>query len=201
VNGCTICECMMTQCNHYIRKCSFFTPCCSNIYACRFCHDHAENHELDRTSVQLIVCSQCSKKQPLATHCTDCGIRFGMYTCLQCRLFDDEDKQQFHCDKCGVCRVGGAENYFHCNVCDICLQKSLLQSHKCRNESGRDVCPVCFEQVHSSSEPSFVPKCGHFIHLKCYQLIEKFGHMQCPLCKQDYADGGEVRRGFQYLYN
>lgn len=22
-----------------------------------------------------------------------------------CRLFDDEDKKQFHCDQCGICRL------------------------------------------------------------------------------------------------
>ena len=27
------------------------------------------------------------------------------YFCYECKLYDDEDKQQFHCDGCGICRV------------------------------------------------------------------------------------------------
>lgn len=176
------------ECKHYTRRCSFLTPCCNNIYPCRFCHDADESHELDRTSIEKIICRQCSREQEPATHCVNCGIRFGLYTCLECWLFDDADKQQFHCDKCGLCRVGGVENYFHCDTCDICLQKSLRLSHKCRNESGKDRCPVCFENIHSSSESSFVPKCGHFIHFHCFKLIEKFQHRRCPMCSQPYHE-------------
>jgi RING finger/CHY zinc finger protein 1 len=27
---------------------------------------------------------------------------------------DDISKEQFHCDLCGICRVGGRQNFFHC---------------------------------------------------------------------------------------
>lgn len=178
----------MDNCKHYIRKCFFYTPCCNKIYKCRFCHDAAEgDHELDRSLVFEIVCSQCNLKQPLSTHCRGCDIRFGMYTCLECRLFDDTDKKQFHCDKCGVCRVGGRDNFFHCDICDICLQKSLQKHHKCRVDSGKDRCPVCFEGVHTSSDSSYVPECGHLIHSNCYKMILKFNHSKCPLCFQSYT--------------
>lgn len=176
----------MSVCSHYIRRCALVTPCCEKSYPCRFCHDKEENHELDRSSVEFIKCTQCSTIQEVGLHCTECGIRFGMYACLECRLFDDQDKEQFHCDKCGVCRVGGSENFFHCDNCEICLKISLIDSHKCRSESGKDRCPVCFEYVHTASEPSFVPSCGHLIHFKCYNLIQKFGHLSCPICMQSY---------------
>ena len=159
---------------------------CENVYKCRFCHDEKEDHELNRSAVVEIKCTQCDKRQKLSTHCIDCGIRFGMYACLECRLFDDADKQQFHCESCGVCRVGGAENFFHCDNCEICLQNSLKDSHKCRSESGKDRCPVCFEYVHTAAGPSFVPSCGHLIHFHCYNLIQKFGHRKCPMCSQQY---------------
>lgn len=176
----------MSHCSHYTRRCSLVAPCCDKVYKCRFCHDEIEQHEMNRSSVEQIVCRQCDKRQSLNTHCEECGIRFGLYTCLECRLFDDTDKEQFHCDKCGLCRVGGSKNYFHCDICDICLRKNLLESHKCRIESGKDRCPVCFESVHSSAQPSFVPTCGHLIHAHCHKLILKFGHRRCPICNQDY---------------
>ncbi|XLS97681.1 hypothetical protein HN51_040416, partial [Arachis hypogaea] len=39
-----------------------------------------------------VVCAICNTKQPI-------------------------EKQQFRCDDCGICRVGGQENYFHCKKC------------------------------------------------------------------------------------
>jgi len=27
---------------------------------------------------------------------------------------DTTSKKQFHCEDCGICRVGGRENFFHC---------------------------------------------------------------------------------------
>ena len=36
--------------------------------------------------------------------CEKCEVVFGNYFCGICRLFDDNDKKQFHCDKCGICR-------------------------------------------------------------------------------------------------
>jgi hypothetical protein len=30
---------------------------------------------------------------------------FPQYFCYECKLYDDEDKQQFHCSGCGICRV------------------------------------------------------------------------------------------------
>lgn len=47
------------------------------------------------------------------------------YTCLVCNLFDDDDKNQYHCDGCGICRIGGRNNFFHCEVCNMCLPLQL----------------------------------------------------------------------------
>ena len=45
-------------------------------------------------------------------------------------MFDDAEKGQFHCDGCGICRVGGRENYFHCDICGYCLPLSCKDNHK-----------------------------------------------------------------------
>lgn len=55
------------------------------------------------------------------------------YTCLKCRLYDNTMKGQFHCDYCGICRLGGRENFFHCNVCNLCLNLNLRNNHKVSN--------------------------------------------------------------------
>ena len=62
------------------------------------------------------------------------------YFCYECKLFDDEDKAQFHCDGCGICRIGGRENFFHCVTCNMCLPTHLEGKHKV----GVDYIPVLF---------------------------------------------------------
>eukprot|EP00794_Sanderia_malayensis_P020110 gene20110-22081_t len=124
--------------------------------------------------------------QSVTDHCKECGILFGIYSCKKCRLFDDADKGQFHCEGCGICRIGGKENFFHCSRCGICLATNIKDTHKCREESGKDNCPVCFESIHTSTESSIVPSCGHLIHSKCYRLIMEYGHRRCPYCNQYY---------------
>jgi len=58
----------------------------------------------------------------VAAGCRACGERFGEYFCEPCRFYDDDtSKGQFHCVGCGLCRVGGRENYFHCQKCVACL--------------------------------------------------------------------------------
>ena len=51
-----------------------------------------------------------------------------------CKFFDDEflKKKIFHCDKCGICRVGGREATFHCDPCGACLGIGLLGKHECK---------------------------------------------------------------------
>ena len=184
----------MSRCEHYTRRCSLLAPCCDKFYPCRLCHDRVEDHEMNRFSVETIQCLQCYTEQSIASHCKECGIRFGMYSCLECRLFDDKDKGQFHCSKCGVCRTGGKDKFFHCDKCEICLSTALKESHKCRPESGKDKCPVCFEPVHTSTQPSIVPDCGHMIHFTCHRLIQQYGHRRCPYCNQPYDENSNTRR-------
>lgn len=85
-----------------------------------------KRHEIDRTAVKEVVCALCSLRQPINPNCKACGVSFGAYSCMQCCFFDDEvKKQHFHCDSCGICRVGGRQNFFHCPTCGCCYSTSL----------------------------------------------------------------------------
>ncbi|KAL3868795.1 hypothetical protein ACJMK2_041555 [Sinanodonta woodiana] len=175
-------------CDHYRRKCSFITPCCKREYICRICHDEKENHELNRKEVQTIKCLKCGLQQKVNRQCESCETLFGHYFCEVCRLYDDTEKGQFHCDKCGICRVGGRENYFHCDTCDLCLGINLKDKHKCVQESSRRNCAVCLEYLHTSRNEAHVPKCGHLIHSNCYRQCLKTGIYACPTCNQSLVD-------------
>ena len=105
---------------------------------------------LQREDVLEVVCSACKHRQPVSNECQKCGTVFGkvnnndvirvtsltlfhlQYFCYECKLFDDDDKEQFHCTGCGICRIGGRENFFHCPTCNMCLPTHLDGNHRVR---------------------------------------------------------------------
>jgi RING finger/CHY zinc finger protein 1 len=182
-----------TGCAHYKRKATLLAPCCNQYFPCRFCHDQAmyeeakdpkTAHTLDRHSVVTIKCMLCEKEQGAAQICTGCGATLGAYWCPICVLLDDEDKGQYHCASCGICRVGGRENHTHCDRCGICMKKEAIEGHTCVANAARVDCPVCLESLHASRSPiGFLP-CGHSLHRTCLQSFLSSGETQCPLCKR-----------------
>ncbi|KAK9916092.1 hypothetical protein WJX75_008499 [Coccomyxa subellipsoidea] len=191
-------------CKHYRRRCRMVGPCCGEVFWCRHCHNEAKTtnewdpskrHELDRTTVRSLVCALCDLRQPVASVCAGCGCDFGAYSCLKCCFFDDDlQKQQFHCEACGICRVGGASNFFHCDTCGCCYANSLQGNHVCVENSMRQNCPVCFEYLFDSVRPTAVLPCGHTIHSECLKDMEKNRQLLCPICMKTYADLAPIWR-------
>ncbi|XP_074036673.1 ring finger and CHY zinc finger domain containing 1 isoform X2 [Leptinotarsa decemlineata] len=170
-------------CSHYRRKSKFVTPCCKKVYTCRFCHDENEDHVLNRKEVVELECALCGNRQEVKKTCDKCGAMFGSYTCLECNLFDDEDKKQFHCDGCGICRIGGADRFFHCQKCNMCLPLQLKGEHKCVENVSHANCPVCLEDIHTSRIPCHIPPCGHLLHRNCFDQMISAGLFACPICQ------------------
>lgn len=176
-------------CAHYKRRAMFVTPCCNKFYKCRFCHDENESHHFDRKTLTELICSECNTRQKVQEQCEACGTRFGKYICLICNLFDDTDKKQYHCNGCGICRIGGAENFFHCKVCDMCLPIRLkIDGHRCVENISRSHCPVCLGDIHTSRIPCHIPDCGHLLHKTCFDQLLNSGHYTCPICQTSLID-------------
>ncbi|CAL5326807.1 unnamed protein product [Camellia sinensis] len=72
-------------------------------------------------------------------------------------------KKQYHCNGCGLCRIGGWENFFHCNKCRCCYSVLLKNSHPCVEGAMHNDCPYLFE---SRNDVTVMP-CGHTIHESC----------------------------------
>ena len=187
----------MLGCKHYKRGCKIIAPCCNEAFWCRHCHNEEKYdniidpkiaHKLERKDIKEIICGNCNLQQPVSNQCSDCKLVFGKYFCDICNFFDDEDKGQFHCDGCGICRVGGKENFFHCDKCVACLPLSIKDSHKCLNESLKVNCPVCLEYLMDSTKPAKILKCGHSIHSDCQQELLKSGSSKCPICNFSMID-------------
>nr|CAD7203778.1 unnamed protein product [Timema douglasi] len=168
------------------------TPCCDKMYFCRFCHDENENHHVNRKDVTELVCVNCDTRQKVQAECERCNLRFGKYTCLECKLFDDEEKNQYHCDGCGICRIGGRDKFFHCEKCNMCLPIKLQTGHKCVENVSHSNCPVCLEDIHTSRIPCHIPDCSHLLHRTCFEEMLQAGHYACPTCQTCLIDMSQV---------
>nr|XP_043635821.1 E3 ubiquitin-protein ligase MIEL1-like isoform X2 [Erigeron canadensis] len=188
---------LLRGCEHYRRRCKIRAPCCNQIFFCRHCHndftgaltDPKERHEVVRQDIKQVICDICSTEQEVAQICTNCGVKMGEYFCGICKFYDDDiSKQQFHCDDCGICRVGGRENYFHCQKCGSCYDIKLLDNHACVENSMKHHCPICYEFLFDSIKSVSIMKCGHTMHVECADEMINQNQYRCPICSKSMGD-------------
>jgi len=186
------------HCEHYIRNCKFVSPCCGKIYTCRFCHNENESHEINRFEVKEIICSKCNHKQNVSNQCINCGIKFAKYFCKTCNFFDDRiERDYYHCDKCGICRVGDGKKYVHCDSCNTCIIDN--DNHVCRTNAFHNECPICLENLFYSIRPSCILECGHPIHIECLNNCIKNNKINCSLCRKIVYKGDDLKKYIEYI--
>ena len=106
-------------CPHYKRNVKLQCSACNRWYTCRFCHDEAEDHSLNRRETKNMLCMLCGCAQPASEECSNCGELGASYYCGVCKLWDnDAEKSIYHCSDCGICRVGSGlgKDFYHCKV-------------------------------------------------------------------------------------
>eukprot|EP01086_Lenisia_limosa_P002763 TRINITY_DN16777_c0_g1_i1.p1 TRINITY_DN16777_c0_g1~~TRINITY_DN16777_c0_g1_i1.p1 ORF type:complete len:298 (-),score=26.06 TRINITY_DN16777_c0_g1_i1:24-917(-) len=109
------------------------------------------------------------------------------HSCLKCNLFtNDYEFLAFHCDSCGLCRRGKAEDFNHCENCNACINKAAVD-HECSPNKLSSNCPVCQEFLFNSVRPVVFMPCQHPIHRSCLETLLKQGPF-CPLCRKEVAD-------------
>ena len=109
-------------CAHYKRNVKLQCSACYRWYTCRFCHDEVEDHSLKRRETKNMLCMLCGCPQPAAEECKDCGVASARYYCGVCKLWDDDPRKSiYHCNDCGICRVGQGlgKDFYHCKVGSI----------------------------------------------------------------------------------
>lgn len=106
-------------CVHYHRNVKLECHTCKKWYTCRFCHDEVEDHSLIRRDTEHMLCMLCGHAQPAAQSCRQCGEQTAQYYCDLCKLWDNDSKKSiYHCNDCGICRIGQGlgKDFFHCQV-------------------------------------------------------------------------------------
>ena len=187
-----------------------FYKCCNKVYPCRFCHDEEENHQADRFNIDYVKCNFCDVFQKKSSCCTnpDCYQykKQHNYYCSKCNIWkNDIDynlsfidsilldkinkfKEFYHCDKCGICRVGNSEDYKHCDSCNLCINKNKYNSHFCKINLKDQKCPICFEKIWDYSQSPHILKCGHAMHYKCFVETINNNNFYCSTCRKAIID-------------
>lgn len=191
-------ESKLDRCKHYNRGCHLLFPCCNEYFPCRLCHDEKKTHyamdpklmhEADRKTVTTMRCRYCLETQDIDSVCKACAKPMGSYFCKICKLLDLDDKKQFHCDGCGICRIGGRDNFMHCEQCGLCVVKS--DDHKCARKIEGD-CSVCCRKLFDTAHQTMTNlKCGHWMHTDCFKSYVQHNY-KCPLCSKSLVDNNSM---------
>jgi len=113
----------------------------------------------------LISIACCCKRTNV---CFSCGVTFAEWHCPKCNLWMDLSKRPFHCDKCGICRVGGQDNFRHCEQCCMCISVAVYETHN------------CIKDKYKSKALSSVHSCVYCFSVDPFILI--FVSMPCVFC-------------------
>ena len=122
-------------CPHYRRNIKLQCSACDRWYTCRFCHDEVEGHSLNRRETKNMLCMLCGCAQPASQECLACGVQAAWYYCSVCKLWDDDNgKSIYHCNDCGICRVGQGlgKDFYHCKVCSNYRNADSILTVSCR---------------------------------------------------------------------
>jgi len=178
-------------CAHYPRQAKIRAPCCGRFFTCRLCHDAHQGHKIDRYAIKEMMCMHCFTVQNVAQFCKNeaCGKKLAKYYCDICHLFSDAEKSIFHCNDCGLCRVGKGLgiDYKHCKKCGSCINLSIFDDHVCLENALHSNCPICAEHMFTSVKPVCILKCGHYMHLQCLDDYTQRDY-RCPICKKSLGD-------------
>ncbi|KAF3172955.1 hypothetical protein TWF225_009934 [Orbilia oligospora] len=185
-------------CAHYRRNVKLQCSTCDKWYPCRFCHDDKEEHALIRKDTKNMLCMPCGTAQPAAQTCRQCSRYAASYYCDKCKLWDDDPTRTiYHCNDCGICRIGRGlgKDFFHCKKCGVCMSIELEGQHRCIERSTDCDCPICGEYLFTSVNTVVFMTCGHSIHLDCYNEHMKSSY-RCPTCAKSVFN---MESRFRYL--
>ncbi|KAM0677293.1 hypothetical protein BDAP_002154 [Binucleata daphniae] len=186
------------ECQHYIRKCAIIAECCKKAYKCRFCHDDAEIHRINRYEIKDMICLICNTKQKARQECIKCKGSMSDYYCNICKLWTEIKEPIFHCLDCNVCRIGEKEKYFHCKVCNACMDIRLKNKHIHIENTLIGDCPICAEiMLHCQKDISML-SCGHSMHTECFQHFNLTNY-HCPICSKIAGDTTEFKKKVDYM--
>jgi hypothetical protein len=132
----------------------------------------------------------CNTPQAASQACNMCGNQAACYYCAVCKLWNnDPEKAIYHCDDCGICRLGQGlgKDFFHCKTCVVCMSIAAESTHRCIEQSTKCDCPICGEYLFTSSKTVVFMRCGHAIHDNCFHQLCRSTY-KCPICSKSVTN-------------
>ena len=199
------------HCPHYDMYTHIVSKCCNKVYPCRLCHDENEDHKINRHDIDYMKCIYCCTFQKVNSCCMNpLCFKFKVdhkYFCKKCNLWTDSDnnmlkvinsfiistidtkKSIYHCDSCGICRLGKREDFIHCDNCNLCLPKKTFEDHACKLNIKEENCPICLRSLwNTQNETTRILDCGHCVHSSCFIQNINSGNYSCSVCKKSMID-------------
>ena len=177
-------------CMHYKRNVKVQCFDCHRWFPCRYCHDQSNDlpfpHNLRRKMTRNMLCMLCKTPQPAAETCMNCGEYAAWYFCPICKLWDnDSNKRIYHCDDCGICRLGEGlgKDFVHCKRCNVCISINTSAAHTCVERATEGPCPLCLDEMFASRAKVVSLPCGHYMHGECYKDLMAVTY-KCPVCSK-----------------
>ncbi|KAI1269897.1 hypothetical protein F5Y18DRAFT_371910 [Xylariaceae sp. FL1019] len=186
-------------CEHYRRNVKLQCSICNRWYTCRFCHDKVESHILIPKETKNMLCMFCGTAQKAGQTCVNCEAFAARYYCDICKLWQNNpDKPTYHCEECGICRIGHGigKDFYHCKKCCACIAISTRDTHRCIERVTDCNCPICGDYMFTSPKPVCFMKCGHSIHRVCYNEHIKSSY-KCPICNKSVENMESQFRKFE----
>ncbi|PIA40232.1 hypothetical protein AQUCO_02500140v1 [Aquilegia coerulea] len=166
-------------CEHYKRNCKVFAACCNQLFTCRYCHDEATDHTMDRyirfayLSYHIQAFSSCcsssfnwllvlihKQKSTTKMMCMKClTVQPVGATCSNISCNGLSMAKYF----CSICRLYDNEReIYHCPYCNLCrVGKGLgIDYFHCMN------CNACMSKSLAS----------HICREKCLSRTAQFAH-------------------------
>ncbi|KAL6500380.1 hypothetical protein OROHE_025746 [Orobanche hederae] len=69
-----------------------------------------------------------------------------------------------------------------------CYGVSLHNNHLCVEDSMKGHCPICYEFLFDSTKQTTILKCGHTMHMECYDEMLRQHQYRCPICSKSVLD-------------
>lgn len=181
---CTPCT-YIKKCKHYNTKLIIYAECCNKYYDCKKCHNEVNpDHKVKNKNIKKIKCLRCNTENPYGNFCYNCCDTISKYSCLKCGLWNDKKINYYHCNKCGLCKLGNENEMFHCDKCKKCFDIKIIDYHNCSLYSENNNCPLCLEILGNKNIK--VLKCGHVLHYECLvQLLLNSTNKKCCICRKE----------------
>ncbi|KAK4407053.1 E3 ubiquitin-protein ligase MIEL1, partial [Sesamum angolense] len=188
---------LLYGCEHYRRRCKIRAPCCNQIFTCRHCHNEAASalsNPKESTRLFAMMLSKLfvryaiqNNRFPISVQIAASNLENTSATYANSMMmispkssfivmtaaFVDPESSWAYTSPHNILSVAGS-----------CYSIGLRDNHLCVEDSMKSHCPICYEFLFDSTKQTTILKCGHTMHVECYEEMFSQNQYRCPICSK-----------------